>query len=219
MKQSLLALAFFFITVPVMATSAEEYKVEALGPLTEASVVEGVRKSLNEKGLRVLDPKGKAVCEIWFRKLIPTAKNDVAGASFGQIPEGTFMGVIRFPANTSDFRGQGVKAGYYTLRFALILQDGNHLGVSPARDFFLLCPVTEDKDPAVQLKTDELIRWSRAASGAGHPSPWSLTLPVSEKDLPQISQNEHEHVILDIKLATSAGPLVIGMIVVGRTEG
>src|SRR5262245_31980307 len=126
------------------------YKVESIGELKEAAVAETVRGALESKGVRVINDKGKTVCEVWFNKEIPAVKNEVPGANFGQIPEGAFIGVINFPSNNSDFRGQGIKAGFYTLRFSLILQDGNHLGVSPARDFFLLCPVGEDKDPSTQ---------------------------------------------------------------------
>ena len=217
MKSLFLALSFLLVSLPALAS--EGYKVESIGALTEASVAEPVRKALDEKGMRVLDPKGKAVCEIWLRKQIPTTKDEVQGANFAQLGEGTFAAVIHFPAATSDYRGQGVKAGYYTLRYALILQDGAHLGVSPARDFLLLCPVTEDKDPAAQAKTEDLLKWSRAASGTGHPSPWYLGLPESDKGLPKIGKNEHEHVILEFQLATSAGPLAIGLVVVGKTEG
>ena|SRR5262245_60542237 len=195
------------------------YKIEAIPALAEATVSEAVRKSLDEKGIRVLDEKGKPVCEVWFRKSITTTKDEAPGANFAQIGEGNFVGAIHFPASTSDFRGQGIKAGYYTLRFGLILQDGNHLGVSPARDFFLLCPVADDKDPSTQMKMEDVLKLSRTASGTSHPSVWSLVPASSDKDLPKISKNEHEHVILETTLSTSSGPLAIGMIVVGRTEG
>ena len=195
------------------------YKVESIGELKETTVAQAVRGALEPKGVRVLNDKDKAVCEVWFGKEIPTIKNEVPGASFGQIPEGAFIGVINFPSNTSDFRGQGIKAGFYTLRFALILQDGNHLGVSPARDFFLLCPVGEDKDPAAQLKTEELLKLSRNASGTSHPTVWFVTPATSDKDLPKVVQNEHEHVILETRITTKSGPVAIGLIVIGRTEG
>ncbi len=212
--------AFLFLLVFAPLTSASEYKVESIGALKEAAVSEAVRGAVEEKGLRVTDDKGKTICDIWFRKEIPTEKKDIPGALFGQIPEGTFAGVINFPANTSDFRGQGVKAGWYTLRYALILQDGNHLGVSPARDFFLICSATEDKEPGTAMKPDELLKLSRAAIGTGHPSPWYFGYASSdEKELPKVVTNEHEHVILEVKLSTKSGPLPIGLIVVGRTEG
>lgn len=212
--------AFLLLLAFSSIAFAEDYKVESIGALTEAKVAEAMRKAVEEKGLRVVDAKGKAICEIWFRKDIPTGKDDIPGAIFSQIPEGTFMGVINFPANTNDFRGQGVKAGWYTLRSALILQDGNHLGVSPARDFFLICPAADDKDPDTAMKMDELLKLSRAAIGSGHPSPWYFQAATSaEKDLPRIVKNEHEHIILETRLTTKSGPLAIGLIVVGRTEG
>jgi len=195
------------------------YKVESIGELKETAVAEAVRGALEPKGVRVLNDKGKTVCEVWFGKEIPTIKNEVPGASFGQIPEGAFIGVIHFPSDISDFRGQGVKAGFYTLRFGLILQDGNHLGVSPARDFFLLCPTGEDKDPATQLKTEDMVKLSRNASGTGHPTVWFVAPATSDKDLPKVVKNEQEHVILETRITTKSGALAIGMVVIGRTEG
>lgn len=212
--------AFLFLLVFAPLTFANEHKVESIGALKDAAVSEAMRGVLEEKGLRVSDGNGKVICDVWFRKEIPAEKKDVPGASFGQIPEGVFAGVINFPSNTNDFRGQGVKAGWYTLRYALILQDGNHLGVSPARDFFLICSAADDKDPNTAMKNDELLKLSRAAIGAGHPSPWYFGYATSdEKELPKIVTNEHEHVILETKLNTKTGPLAIGLIIVGRTEG
>src|SRR5215475_1597830 len=195
------------------------YKVESIGELKEATVAEAVRGALEPKGVRVISDDGKAVCQVWFGKEIPAVKNDVPGASFGQIPEGAFIGVINFPSNTSDFRGQGIKAGFYTMRFGLILQDGNHLGVSTARDFFLLCPVGEDKDPNTQLKNEDLIKLSRNASGTGHPTVWFVAPATSDKDLPKVVKNDHGHVIMETRITTKSGPLAVGMIVIGQTEG
>jgi hypothetical protein len=195
------------------------YKVESIGELKQGAAAEAVRDALEPKGVRVLDDKGKTVCDVWFSKDIPTIENEVPGASFGQIPQGAFIGVINFPANNSDFRGQGIKAGFYTLRFGLILEDGNHLGVSPARDFFLLCPTGQDKDPATQLKTEDLMKLSRAASGTGHPTVWFVGQSTSDKDLPKVVKTEHGHVILETNISTKSGPLAIGLIVIGQTEG
>jgi hypothetical protein len=210
-------LSLFFISVAFAGSN--NYKVESIGELKEATVAEAVRGALEPRGLRVLDDKGKPICEVWFNKEIPTVNSDVPGAMFGQIPEGAFVGVINFPSNTSDYRGQGIKAGLYTLRFGLILQDGNHLGVSPARDFFLLCPIGEDKDPNAQLKPEDLLKLSRNASGAGHPTVWFVGQATSDKDLPKIVKNEHEHVILETRISTKSGPLAIGLVIIGKTEG
>jgi len=218
MVKQLFAFLLLFVFSPL--AFAQDYKVESIAALKDTAVAEAVRGAMEEKGLRVSDSKGKAVCDIWFRKEVPASKADIPGASFGQIAEGTLVGVINFPANTSDFRGQGIKAGWYTLRYALILQDGNHLGVSPARDFFLLCSAADDKDPNAAMKMEEMLKLSRAAAGAGHPSPWFFGMATSaEKELPKIVKNEHEHVILEAKLNTKSGPLAIGLVIIGRTEG
>jgi hypothetical protein len=219
MRQFFVALLLFVLAPPALANN-DAYKVETIGELKEAAVAEAVRAALNPKGLRIVDAKGKAAAEIWLAKSIQgDNKHEVPGALFARIPEGSFIGVVNFPSNTSDYRGQGIKAGYYTFRFGFILQDGNHLGVSPARDFFLICPIGQDKDPKAQLKQDELIKLSRAASGTGHPGVWSLVYPTTETDLPRVITNEHEHVILETKLSTTSGEITVGLIVVGQTEG
>lgn len=193
-------------------------KVEPVGPLTESTVAEPVKASLDAKGLRVLSDD-KAICEVWFRKEVPTEPRDVAGALFAKIPDGTFVGVMHFPSGVTDYRGQPIKAGYYTLRYGLMLEDGNHLGVSPTKDFLLICPVSEDKDPNQKWTADQTIKMSRVAAGAAHPSPWSLQSVSDTKTLPKVITNEHEHLILETTLTTKSGPMQVGLVVVGKTEG
>lgn len=221
MFRQFFALTLLLSAVAISARAADygDYKVETIGALTEASVSEAIRNSVETKGIRVVDDKGSAVCEIWLRREVPAAAEEVAGALFSKIGEGTFVGVIHFPANGGDFRGQGIKSGWYTLRYGLILQDGNHLGVSPTRDFLLLCRTADDTDPAKQFSFDEMIKLSRAASGTGHPSSWSLSSPSDEKNLPHIVRDEHEHVIIEMAIPTKSGPVAVALTVVGKTEG
>lgn len=218
MLRSLFVLILLFAFVPAITAKQSGYKVEATGALTASSVSEAVRGALDSKGVRVISGDGKPLCEIWFRKEIPTAKAEVPNANFGQIPEGTLVGVINFPAGASDFRGQAIKAGYYTLRYGLILNDGNHLGVSSYRDFFLLGLVAEDKDIAT-LSFEDMVKLSRNASGTGHPSPWNLLPATASEGLPRVIKNDVEYVIVEVKVTTKSGPLSIGMIVVGKTDG
>lgn len=209
----------FLILVLTPVGRAEGYKVESIGPLTDPKVSEAIRGVLDSKGMRVSDEKGKTICEIWLRKDLPGDGEEVAAAIFSKIGEGTLAGVINFPSNGGDFRGQGLKAGWFTLRYGLILQDGNHLGVSPTRDFFILCPIGDDSNPNRKLSFDEMMKLSRSASGTGHPSIWSLAPATDEKNLPHIVRNEHEHVVVEFQLPTRNGVLAIGMVVVGKTEG
>lgn len=197
----------------------EGVKVEVTGALSEASVAEAVRGALDAKGLRVVGADGMVICEVWFRKDVPTSDREVPGAMFAKIPDGAFVGVIHFPNPAEDFRGQPIKPGYYTLRYGLILEDGNHLGVSPTKDFVMLCPVGEDTDPIKNYTPEETVKQSRRAAGIGHPSPWCMVPVSDEKGLPKAVTNEHEHVILETTLSTKAGGMPIGLIVVGKTEG
>jgi len=221
MSKQIMTLVFlaFISAVTTITGAAEGYKVETIGALTEPKVSAELRNVLDSKGMRVTDAAGKVVCEIWLRKEIPGGGEEVAGAVFSKIGEGTLAGVINFPGNAGDFRGQGLKAGWYTLRYGMILQDGNHLGVSPTRDFFVLCPIGEEKDPEKRLSFEEMMKLSRNASGTGHPSCWSLAPATDEKALPHIVKNEHEHVVVEFTLPIKDGAMAVGMIVVGKTEG
>jgi hypothetical protein len=214
--RSLVVLLLVAFAPAALANKFADYKVEPIEALTDSKVPEVVRNALASKGLRLVDDKGKKICEIWFAKSIQTSKAEVFGANFAQIAQGAFVGVINFTSDAVDYRGQGLKSGFYTLRYGLILEDGNHLGVSESRDFLLASPLAEDKDPAVQPKVEDLYKASRLASGTGHPSVWSLVPVTSEEGLPKAVKNEREHVILETKIP---GELAIGLILIGKTEG
>src|SRR5262245_29957835 len=199
--------------------SANGYKVEPIGALADDKVPEAARKALDSKGLRVSGEKGEPFCEIWFSKSVPTKKGEVAGANFGQIGEGTLIAIVKFSSDVTDYRGQGLKPGFYTFRYGLILEDGNHLGVSLNRDFLLASPIDNDKDPAVQLKPEEFQQLSRNSTGTGHPSVWSLVKAGSNEGLPKIVKDSSEHVILEVKIPTGSGDQAIGLVLIGKAEG
>ena len=199
-----------FVCLPVFA----EGKVESIGALTEASIADPIKAAVEDKGWRVTDDKGKPIADVWFAKKVEASGQEVMGANFGNIREGTLLGVIHFPANTSDYRGQAVKAGYYTFRYALILENGAHLGVSPTRDFVLLCSPNDDKDTKA-IPPPELIKLSIKASGSGHVSPWNIVLPETKEGLPKVVKTEEGHVVLDV---TVSG-ITLGLTLIGKTEG
>jgi hypothetical protein len=199
-----------FVCLPVFA----EGKVEAIGALTEASVADAIKAAVEDKGWRVTDDKGKAIAELWLAKKVDASGKEVMGANYGNIPEGTLLGVIHFPVNTSDYRGQAIKAGHYTMRYMLILENGAHLGVSPTRDFVLLCAPGDDKDPKA-LPPPEVIKLSMKAAGSGHPSPWNIVPATAKDGLPKVVKTEEGHVVLDINLSG----MTLGLTLIGKTEG
>jgi hypothetical protein len=156
---------------------AQTGKVEMVGPPSESSIPAPVVKVLDSQGQRLKVADGSTICDIWLRKSVPakTAKNENEGLLYPELSESTLVGLISFPKAATDFRGQPIAPGTYTLRYELIPDDGNHLGVSPNRDFLLLVPAALDPDPAAIFKFDELVQMSRKATGTNHPGPLNLT--------------------------------------------
>ncbi len=205
--------AFSIICVLVLSLicTAQSGKIETLGPLTDTSVPNAIRQTLDSKGYRVLLDDSSPVCELWLRKNVPAQpKKDSQDVIYTQLAESTFVSVLHFPKTGSDFRGQAIPAGFYTLRYALIPNDGNHLGVAPNRDFLLLLPVASDADPNASFKFQDLVALSRTATGTKHPGPLSLAQPAGTA--PALSKDDQDHWIFsaalncDFNLALSIAP-------------
>jgi hypothetical protein len=114
------------------------------------------------------------ICEIWIRKTVPgQATTQNLGVTYTQLAEGTLVAAIRFPADLKDYRRQNVKAGVYTLRYALSPVNGNHQGVAPQRDFLLAIPAAADQDPA-NVSQAQTIELSKKSTSANHASVWCL---------------------------------------------
>ena len=92
-------------------------KVESIGPATAGVFPEAIVKVLEPKGYRVALPDGTVVCEIWFRAAIPPRPAGTSKArTFLKLSSSEFVGVVTFPKQVSDFRGQPIKPGSYGLR-------------------------------------------------------------------------------------------------------
>ncbi len=207
--------------------AAQNYKVEKASAPAPQELSAAVRDALVPDAIRVVGASGP-LCEIWLRKAVPAkaAPTQELGISYGQLDEGTLVAAVRFDAETKDYRGQRVRAGVYTLRYALIPVDGNHQGVAPNRDFLLLSPAAADADPAT-ISREALLALSRKAVGGGHPSPWSLPAadaPSSSAGpaLPRLShQDDGDLWILQFSVPVQAGSspastLGLSLVVVGR---
>jgi hypothetical protein len=203
--KSLVPCILFSAIIAVSLSAAQNGKVETLALPTDSSIPEAVKKVLDPKGYRVTLDDGSVACEIWLRKSVPAqAKKDVAGALYSQLSESTLVGVISFPQATTDYRGQPVRPGAYTLRYELIPNDGNHLGVAPNRDFLLLVPAASDADPNAVYKFEELVNLSRKATGTRHPAPLSL-VQAEAGTAAAVSKNNEEHWIFSAGMKLASG--------------
>ena len=203
-----------------LVCTAQNGKVENLGPLNDNGVSEAVRHTLDAKGYRVLLDDGKPVCELWLRKgVVSQTQKDVQSVIYTQLAESTLLGVLHFLQAATDFRGQAIPAGFYTLRYALLPNDGNHLGVAPNRDFMLLIPAASDPDPDTVFKTQELVALSQKATGTKHPGPLSLIQPDNNGTPPAVSRDEQDHWTLSASIKLTSGEeLPFGLVVKGTTQ-
>ena len=211
-------LLLLLLTIP-FAVRADSGKVESIGAFAEASASDSLKKALEPKGYRVTLADGKVLCEIWLRSGVASAKNDAQGAVYTCLADSALIGVITFPQQATDFRKQAIKAGSYTLRYAVHPQDGNHLGISPIRDFLLLIPITSDQDPTTKYKFEDLTTLSKKTSGTNHPSPISLVTPDGISNWPSLVEDEYGHLVFAAKIKTDAGSeLPIAFVVKGVAE-
>ena len=190
-------------------------KLEAIGALSDPGASEALKKVLEPNGSRISLADGP-YCDIWLRAGIPAGKTDAQGAVYTTLGESVLVGVITFTKQTTDFRGQAVKPGTYTLRYAVHPADGNHLGISPVRDFLAMLPVAMDQNPETQPKFEDLMKMSAKVPGTNHPG--VISLVQVEAAAPKVEQ-EGSHVVFATKAKSqSGGDLPIAFIVKGIAE-
>jgi hypothetical protein len=189
---------------------AQDFKLE---PITTPppGLPAAYAAEIQASGYRVTGPSGPW-CEVWFRKTIPTGAKPTDQTVALPIAQGTLLGVLRFPKDGADRRGQTIKAGIYTLRYSNFPTDGAHQGVAPQRDFALATPIANDADPKATPDFDKLVAQSKT-SGTAHAAVFSLE-PPSNSTIPAVTI-EGEH---DIVLNAKVGDLPIAIIVSGKAE-
>ncbi|HEY2840267.1 MAG TPA: hypothetical protein VGJ26_14015 [Pirellulales bacterium] len=161
-----------------VAASAAEYGIESAEQALPTELAGDVAKQLAPTAFKVTNGK-KGVCEVWLAKKWP-AKADFKATEEVLYPfeVGELIGAIRLARKTTDFRNQEIAAGVYTLRYGQQPVDGNHVGTSPTRDFLLLSPAAEDKNPA-RVDKDKLFKISKDAAKSTHPAIMTV-LPVPD---------------------------------------
>ena len=198
----------------------QTYKVENAGAPPAAQLPKPLQDALESQGTRVVNDQGGAVLEVWLAKTVPTNPSASPSSDFlyPSLSEGEFVGVLHFPSPGADFRGQVIKPGFYTLRYGLIPQDGNHMGVNPTRDVLVLCPAAADTNPGMALKFDDLVKLSRQSSGTPHPG-FLVGAPVNGSTFPAVAKDDQDHWNLQVKVHGSGGDLPIAFTVVGKWQG
>jgi hypothetical protein len=165
---------------------------------------------------------GAAQLDFWFvRGLAVTEGAEPPGWS--DVEEGALVGAVRMTADFRDVRGRVIKPGVYTLRYGIQPENGDHLGVSPYRDFLLLLPAALDTESAPRGH-DGTIDLSKRTAGGSHPAVWSIDPPAT----PAALGTEHRNEELDLRSFTMevpvlragkpAGAIRFGLVLVGKIE-
>jgi len=205
-RNALLSAAIFF-TLPLFAQSP---KLERT-----ASLPEGLPRDrtviLEDKGYRVTLNDGWTA-ELWLAKGLKLGDNGGSEALYPELSNGEFVGVLHLPKGMTDFRGQTVTAGTYTLRYQLLPQDANHLGVSPNPDFLLATPAASDTKPDAAYSYDKLVALSAKSTGA-HPA----VIALDKAGEPgTVSTNEESMLILTVSTTAASKPLKLGIVLKGQ---
>lgn len=218
----------FFLSFAVCACALAGAKpAHTLKPLDKApeGVSDVIAAAVDPNGYRVAGPDGP-VCDIWLGNNLDVKPNFQPTLSIKYpFPQGVFLGVLRVPEGSefTDFRGQELESGVYTLRYGQQPMDGNHIGTSELADFVLAIPAEDDKEPFPINFVQQLHTKSAAAAGTMHPAIFSLLPPEGvEKQANLQHDEEHEFWILNAAGTTESNakkmPVVLRMVVIGETD-
>ncbi len=213
-----------YLAFSVAAFAQGTYKIQATQGLPGGDVSQAIQGTLQPQGESLLDSSGKTLCEVWLLKQLTPAANPDSAANvlYGKIDQGSLVGVIHFPDATKDFRGQAVKAGYYTLRYELVPEDGNHMGVSQYRDFLLLVPAAKDTDGTKPVTFTDAVKLSRDSTDTGHPGVMLMdAVSDSNKTFPAVFQDYSQNWALQMEatLGSGGGKLPLAIVLVGQFQG
>ena len=161
-----------------------------------------------------------ATLDFWWSAGVPLSGE--GPPAWTNVPEGALVGAVKISAAFRDIRGRVIKPGVYTLRYGIQPDNGDHLGVSPHRQFLLVSPAAEDRNPAPQGH-EGTVELSKAAIGGSHPAVWSIDPPAATQSLLSVHKTDlgHQSVIVEAPASRDgkpAGALKFGIVLVGKIE-
>jgi hypothetical protein len=215
-SRSGIATCVFILGLAATLAAAEPQlaKTETAPPETVSAEIQQI---LGAGALQVT-AEGKTLAEFWLRGEVPVQESasEELGVGFGQLAEGTLLGVVRLGDSWSDYKESPISAGVFTLRYAVMPADGNHMGVAPYRDFLLLIPVADDTSVEVSWSSEELVGMSLGSTGTPHPAVLALFPIWEEPSKPGLVRNEMDQWTLAVPV-DSISP-TLGLVVEGHGE-
>jgi len=174
---------------------------------------------LAKSSVRVVVSKGPATLEFWW---VDGLAVKGGAAVWADVEEGALVGAVNVSTEFRDIRARVIKPGVYTLRYGIQPDNGDHLGVSPFRQFLLLSPAALDTDPQPRGH-DGTIEISKEAIGGSHPAVWSIDPPAAKEAPLQLHKTEldHDAIVMELSVVHDgkpAGTLRFGLVLIGKIE-
>ncbi|HXE79826.1 MAG TPA: hypothetical protein VNK41_03685 [Vicinamibacterales bacterium] len=213
----------FLITALVCAATAAAQDVTVVAATGSTpppdALAAPIRAALLRESLEV--KRGDDLVRFWTVRALPLSGS--ATADWSNVPAGALVGAMQIESPLPDIRGNPIAPGVYTLRFALQPQDGDHMGVSPYRQFLVVAPAAEDQS-VEPVGYEGAVAMGKKASGRSHPAVLSIDPPsVSVPPPAPVVKTEEGHtaVVLGVDCTHEGAPaarLSFGLILVGRIE-
>jgi len=162
---------------------------------------------------------GGATLHFWWVASIEGGGPGASDSPWARVPEGALVGALRVSAAPlRDIRGRVIKPGVYTLRYAVQPANGDHMGVSPHREFLLVAPASADTGVA-PVGHEKAVDLARQTIGSSHPAVLSIDPPRASEPPLAVHTNAagHQAAIVEVPVA-GGGPLRFGIILVGKIE-
>ncbi len=196
-----------WLTIGLVSTlNAAELMLKVVDKEPPKELDATIRTKLQTKAVQLLEGD-KPAYEFWFHAGIPVpSKPDSTVKALDAIRPATLLGVVAVSSDKRDYRDDELRAGLYTMRFALQPQDGNHLGTSEFNYFAVLTPAKIDNklDGIIDYKT--LVKASSKETSTDHPVILSLRPASSDEGgLPKLKTPAPDHKSVRVKLPAQAG--------------
>lgn len=212
------------LSLPRLADASDD-KTLAKVSQTPAGLSQPLAAKLDPQGYRVQTAQG-AVCDVWLLKDL-AAKPGFKPTLNVKYPfqSGELIGVLRVAdkVDFTDFRGQAIKPGVYTLRYGQQPQDGNHIGTSEVSDFLLALPAATDTNLKPLGNPESLHKASAKAAGGNHPAIFSLLPSEAPVTSAMLAKDDNNHWVLSLPVPAVQGGKKISvslrLIVIGKAEG
>lgn len=203
----------------------DEHELETIDELPKG-LSPAIEKLVNPEGFRVVGEDGP-VADVWLLKDLAVEPGFKSSLSkLYAFKPGQLIGALRIADGVeyTDFKGQEMKAGTYTLRYGLQPMDGNHVGTSETSDFLLALPAAIDTKVDAIATKEELSEESAKAAGSTHPAIFSLVDPKRASRKAKLEFDDFtEHWILSFTGAAKEDEksvkLKVRLVVVGQSEG